>query len=139
MTDQVRSQLLGFSLALTTAIGVIAYERLVKAYSYFTVGILVSLSYIPFWLTAFFVQSQDKPDLGKHKWSVLIFILSGVTGPIWYAITRKQSVAVGAIYEVKYIVIMAIIYLMFGTQKLSVNTVIGIVLAMLSVYFISKQ
>lgn len=139
--DQLKSQIYGLSLALMTAIGCIAYERIVKSCSYFTVGLLAAIAYIPFFLCALFFQSPigDIQNVWKHKWWVLIYILSGVTGPLWYLITKKQSVAVGAIYEVKYIVMLAVIYWIFGTTPLTWNTVVGICLAVFSVYFISLK
>jgi hypothetical protein len=111
MSPQTQSQILGILLAVTTAIGCLAYERLVKSYSYFTVGLFVSLSYIPFWLAALFFDNDAKSDfshLSVNKWWILLFFLSGITGPLWYIITRKQSVMVGAIYEIKYIVVKEI-------------------------------
>jgi drug/metabolite transporter (DMT)-like permease len=141
MSPQTQSQILGISLAVTTAIGCLAYERLVKSYSYFTVGLFVSLSYIPFWIAALFFDNNVKSDFSHllvNGWWIFLFFLSGATGPLWYIITRKQSVMVGAIYEIKYIVVMAILYICFGNTHLSWNTMIGIVLAMFSIYFISK-
>ena len=141
MSPQTQSQILGISLAVTTAIGCLAYERLVKSYSYFTVGLFVCLSYVPFWLAAIFFDNDAKHDfshLSTNKWWILLYFLSGITSPLWYIITRKQSVMVGAIYEIKYIVVMAILYICFGSTHLSWNTMIGIVLAMFSIYFISR-
>lgn len=141
MTPQVKSQILGISLSIVTAFGCIAYGKLVKSCSYFTVGFLVSLSYLPFWLTSlFFVDTikEDLVQLTRNKCNLCIFLISGLTGPLWYMIARNQNVLVGATYEMKYIVIMAIIYLFVGDTQPSWNTFIGIALACLSVYFISK-
>ena len=99
MSPQIKSQLFGISLAFTTAVGCLAYERLVKSYSYFTVGLFVCLSYVPFWLAAVFFDNDAKRDfsnLSTNKWWILLYFLSGVTSPLWYIITRKQSVMVGA-------------------------------------------
>jgi len=139
--DQIKSQFFGLSLAFTTAIGCIAYERIVKQSSFWMVGILAIIAYVPFIVCSTFFQKNINTwfDLWKIKWWVLIFLLSGVTGPLWYLITKNQSVAVGAVYEVKYIVMMAIIYYFFGFNPLTWNTVVGIFLAMLSVYFISMK
>jgi drug/metabolite transporter (DMT)-like permease len=141
MSPQLTSQVFGMSLAITTAFGCLAYERIVKSYSYFTVGLIILLSYIPFVLASVFFDNNIKSDfsrMAENKWWIVLYIASGITSPLWYIITRKQSVMVGAIYEVKYIVIMAILYLFFGSTHLSWNTAIGIVLAMFSIYFISK-
>ena len=141
MTPQIKSQLFGISLAIATALGCLAYERIVKSYSYFTVGLILLLSYFPFVLAAVFLNNTVRNDfsrMAENKWWILLYIASGITSPLWYLITRKQSVMVGAIYEVKYIVVMAILYLFFGSTHLSWNTAIGIVLAMCSIYFISK-
>lgn len=135
------SQILGISLAVTTALGCIAYERLVKSCGYGLVGMLVSLSYLPFWATFVVIDGYDSLNLrnlkGQWMWCFL-FLFSGITGPLWYQITRHQSVMTGAIYEVKYIVVMIVIYAALGTQKVTVNTVIGFCLALGSVYFVSK-
>lgn len=90
--DQLKSQVYGLSLALMTAIGCIAYERIVKSCSYFTVGLLAAFAYIPFFLCALFFQSPigDMQSVWKHKWWILVYILSGVTGPLWYLITKKS-------------------------------------------------
>lgn len=71
--------------------------------------------------------------------AITIFILSGTTTIIWYLITKKQGVMVGSIYEVKYIVMLALIYILFGENKFTLNTVVGITLALGSIYFISKS
>lgn len=140
--NQWQLQALGLSLAAVTAFGCIAYERLVKGMSYFTVGALVSLSYIPFWLASLYWSpnvSQDFSKLKDFKWSIVVFILSGATGPIWYYITRSENVVTGAVFELKYIFLLVVFYTVFGTTKLSWNTVVGALLAAASIYFITKK
>lgn len=141
-TDQLKSQATGLLLASATAVGCLAYERLVKNFSYATVVLCVTFSYFPFFLLALVLDNGLKADLVRlkeHKMAVLVFLFSGVTSWCWYAITRKQGVVVGALYEVKYIVVLALIYILFGTSKFTLNTLAGIVLASLSVYFISRK
>lgn len=139
---QFQSQICGVVLGLSTALGCLAYERLVKSCSYFTVGILVSLQYLPFVIAALYFSPPVKQDLialRQNGWWIVLYLLTAVTGPLWYKITRDQSVMAGAVYEAKYIVMLAIIYLFFGQQKLTVNTIIGIGFALCSIWFISKK
>jgi drug/metabolite transporter (DMT)-like permease len=143
VTDALKSQCAGLGLALTTAVGVIAYERLVKNFSYFMVGLMVSLSYVPFWLLSL-LQFSDQaalPECGRikeQKWFIIIFMMNGITGPLWYCITRKQNALVGATYEAKYILVMVLLYIAFGYNRPTWNTLIGVCLAIASIYFISK-
>ncbi len=142
MSPQVKSQVLGLSLGAATAIGCLAYERIVKNFSYFTVGFIGCLAYVPFFTLSLLWDSQLRADvskLGQFKWPIIIFLASGVTSPIWYLITRKQSVMVGGIYEIKYILMLALFYIFFGENKMTANTFIGICCAVASVYFISKS
>ena len=75
----------------------------------------------------------------QHIIWILTYILTGVTSICWYMITRNQGVMVGSLYEVKYVVILALIYIFFGENKFTTNTAIGLALALCSIYFISKQ
>ncbi len=146
MTDQFKSQLLGISLALATAIGCIAYEKLVKSYSFsvilaskiiFAVVMMVGILFMSGTgetMSDFSRLLQDKKAI---MWFV-VFLLMEVTAIFWFYITKKQSVMVGSIYELKYIIILALIYIFLGDAKFTTNTVIGIALALSSVYFISK-
>lgn len=141
MSPQVQSQVFGLSLALVTAVGCLAYERLTKACSYFTVGLLVCLSYTPFFCASLLWNNTVKQDLvalSQHKTAVALFILSGATGPLWYSLTRTQSVMVGSIYEVKYIFMLALFYIFFGSKPMTANMAVGITFALISLYFISK-
>jgi drug/metabolite transporter (DMT)-like permease len=141
-SDQVKSQALGLSLAVLTAVGCLAYEKITKSFSYFTVGLLAASAYVPFFITALLWDNQVKADFAKlsqHKGAIIVYLLSGATGPIWYLITKNQSVMVGAIYELKYILMLALFYIFFGDKPMTTNTVIGITFAVASVYFISKS
>jgi drug/metabolite transporter (DMT)-like permease len=132
---------MGLSLAVATAVGCVAYERLVKSLSYTTVGLIISLDAFIF-TTAYTVwnglPASDLETLRTLKLPLTIFIASGITSPLWYFITRKQSVMAGSIYEVKYIVILAVVYILFGSEKMTWNTALGVLMAMCSIYFISK-
>jgi drug/metabolite transporter (DMT)-like permease len=141
VSSQLQSQALGLSLAIATAIGCLAYERLVKNFSFFVVSLFVIVEYVPMMLIAAWTHNtfaQDFQKFGDHKLAIITFMASGVTCPLWYFIVRKQSVMVGATYEFKYIVILTLFYVLFGTSKLSWNLLVGIVLAVLSVWFVSK-
>lgn len=134
------SQLLGIALAVTTAFGCLGYERLVKVSPYWLIGLLVSLHYVPFWVGAiYFQRAETIPDLRKHWVALSLFLTSGVTAPLWYYITRKQGLLVSSTYEIKYIVILSVFYILFGEQKVTAYTSIGIALALLSVWFLSQQ
>ena len=137
MNQQIKTQAFGLLLAATTAIGCIAYEKIVKTSSYFFVGFLVSLSYIPFWLGSRFVQHPEPNQNLDSKW-VVIFLLSGCTGPLWYWITRTKTVLTGAVFEVKYIGLLVIASIIIGEKGVTSYTIIGAILAIFSVYFISK-
>lgn len=139
---QFKSQALGLSLGLATAIGCLAYERLTKALSYTTVGMLAMFAYFPFVCAALYMDNNFRSDIGKfgeHKWAILVYILSGVTGPIWYFLTRNQNVMVGSIYEVKYIVMLAVLYVVAGAKPMTWNIAIGVGFALVSIWFISKS
>jgi drug/metabolite transporter (DMT)-like permease len=102
-----------------------------------------AIAYVPFFLTALLVQivnlKSDKDALWNNRWLILIFLLSGVTSPLWYVITKKQSVLIGSIYEIKYIVVMALLYIFLGQSRVTLNTAIGLCFAITSVYFISRK
>jgi len=141
-----KSQLLGLSLGLITAIGCIAYEKIVHNFSILSVAIfkfievLIFLS-IMFIFTPASELTKDAHTLSttpKLYWMIAIYILTGATSFLWYIITKNQGVMAGSIYEVKYIIMLALIYIAFGDNKFTLNTAFGVGLAMASIYFISK-
>lgn len=144
MDAQIKSQIFGLSLAVFTAIGCIAYEKIVKSFSLATIIFLAASFYVPL-LAILFVSDSAlvvsdlkrlvKPDF---RWWAVVYWLTWITTPLWFVITKKQGVMAGSIYEVKYVVIMAVIYIFFGEQKMTVNTLVGVCLALGSIYFISK-
>ena len=139
---QVKSQLLGLSLGAATAIGCLAYERLVKNFSFFTVGLIACAAYIPFFVGSLLFENSVRDDfswLSNYKWAITVFLASGVTSPCWYLITRKQSLMVAGVYEIKYVLMLALFYIFFGNKPMTFNTFIGICFAVASVYFISKS
>jgi drug/metabolite transporter (DMT)-like permease len=141
----LKSQLLGILLALATAIGCIAYERLVKNFSISMIFILSILFFVP----ATIIYAITNGDKIVKDWTKLlnskqlimfavIYMITWITTPLWYNITKSQGVMVSSIYEVKYIILMALIYIAFGENRFTINTAIGVALAMGSIYFISK-
>jgi|ERR1035437_981497 drug/metabolite transporter (DMT)-like permease len=136
--NQLVTQIVGIALALTTAIGCIAYEKLVKGSSYFFVGAMVSLSYIPFWLSSLLFKNDETNNIPYNKWWLLVFLLSGCTGPFWYWLTREKCVLTGAVFEVKYIAVLVLFSIFMGSKGITTYTVLGAILAMASIYFISK-
>jgi drug/metabolite transporter (DMT)-like permease len=140
MSPQVISQLLGVALAVITAAGCLAYERLAQAYSYFWVGMLVSLSYAIFWIASLPLQSNAvRPNLWEHRWAIVVFLLSGATGPIWYYVARKQGILVASTYEMKYVVVLGIFYMFFGEHRVTPTAAMGVIFAVLSVICLSKS
>ena len=144
MSPQIKSSLLGFSLALTTALGCIAYEKLVKNFSIAVVMSICVVFYIPFIIYYFFFQnlgSELKQVLTTpaYKWYMMLYLVTWITTPIWYVITRNQSVMAGSIYEAKYIVLLAVIYWIFGSRPMTWNLITGMILALASIYFVSKK
>ena len=142
----LKSQILGLSLGLATAIGCIFYEKLVHHFSYLTFLIILITELLCLSVIAYFCFDNDlskdyqkfTSDIKYSLWTIA-YICTGVTSLIWYTITKNEGVMVGSIYEVKYIVIMAIIYILFGDNKFTFNTAIGVALALGSIYFISKK
>lgn len=129
-------------MGAATAIGCLAYERIVKNFSFFTVGFLACLAYVPFFLGSLCFENNVRDDFSRllgHRWAILIFLASGITGPCWYLITKSQSMMVAGIYEIKYILMLALFYIFFGDKPMTVNTFVGICFAVASVYFISKS
>jgi drug/metabolite transporter (DMT)-like permease len=143
----MKSQLTGILLGLATAIGCVFYEKIVTSFSYLSMMILYLVFEIPLILIiGYFAFGNDiKNDYQKfisdpkYWYWVAIWAASGVTSICWFYITKKQGVLVGSIFEVKYILILSLIYIFFGENKFTVNTGIGIILAMASIYFISKK
>lgn len=144
--SQLQSQIFGLMLGLATAIGCLVYERLVREFSYSFMLIIFQVEVFLLWFAGKALFASDlKADFAKFAfekrfwfWAV-IYIATGITSLLWYKITRSQSVMVGSIYEVKYIVILALIYILFGESKFTLNTAIGVVFAICSIWFISKR
>jgi len=143
---QIKSQVLGLSLAAATAIGCIAYEKVVKNFSLSTIIFISTCFYLPMLiLMLIFDGKTTTGDIGRLcadrelRWYGLIYWITWITTPIWYVITKRQSVMVGSVYEVKYIFMLAAFYLFFGSKPMTLNLSVGICLALVSIYFISKS
>ena len=143
--SHLKSQLFGIALAVITAIGCIAYEKLVKNFSLGIIVLLAAIFYVPL-LIGLVVYNRnlfttDVVTLIHNKtflWYAVIYVLAWATVPLWYIITKQQGVLVGSIYEVKYIVILTLFYIFFGDRSITVYTALGVCCALLSIYFISK-
>ena len=142
----LKSQILGLLLGLATAVGCIFYEKIVNNFSYSMFIIIWFIESIILFTIAYFVFPHDLPKEfnklfsdNKYIWWAIIYILTAVTGPLWYYITNKQGVMATSIYEVKYIVMLAVLYWIFGAKQFNWNTIIGMVLALCSIYFVSKS
>lgn len=143
---QLKSQILGIALAILTGVGCIAYEKIAKNFSYSMVMVGWAIEFLI--LLAFNVvlmQSDLKSDITKmqaepkYLWWMLLWASTAVTSVLWYIITSKQSAMTASLYEVKFIICMAFIYIMFGESRFTWNTAIGTVLTIVAVYFISKD
>lgn len=136
---------MGLSLAVFTALGCVAYEKIVKGFSLSAIIFLATIFYVP--LLAVYLVLDPTNTINdiyrlftdpKIRWYALIYWATWITTPIWFYITKKQGVMVGSIYEVKYIFVLAVFYLMVGDRPMTANVITGIVLALFSIYFISK-
>ena len=143
MLDQIKSQFLGVILAVLTAIGIISYERIVKSYSYtaiafcnFAIALLAMMFFVVY-------KPSSVIDISKvisnHSKDVVIFMVCYIaTSFIWYYLTLTKNVMASSLFEIKYIVVLAVIYVFAGEQKMTANMIVGIVLALSSIYFITK-
>ena len=142
----LKSQMMGLTLAIMTAMGCIFYEKIVYNFSF---GFLVAVKVVELLLICVFAYYFMKSDISKdfHKFTLdskyiiwcLLYILSGATTIFWFIITKNQGVMAGSLYEMKYIVILGLSYIIFGENKFSVNTAIGLVCTLCGIYFISKS
>jgi drug/metabolite transporter (DMT)-like permease len=143
MLEQIKSQFLGITLAILTAIGIISYERIVKAYSYSAIAFCnfaISFVAMVFFICYKPASTVDIPKvLTNSTKDVLIFVTCYVaTSFIWFYLTLTKNVMTSSLFEIKYIVVLAIIYVIVGEQKMTMNMLIGVVLALSSIYFITK-
>jgi hypothetical protein len=143
--SQLQSQILGITLAITTAIGCIFYGKLVKNFSLGIIALLAIVFYIPLLIGVIFYSKEtfttDILKLVHNKTFLLyalVYVLTWATVPLWFVITKHQGVLVGSIYEVKYIIILSLFYIFWGDRNITVYTVLGVICALLSIYFISK-
>jgi len=139
----IKSQILGLFLAITTAMGTIAYERLVKEYSLGLVALVTFSFYVPLLIIYFSLKwvtwEEVHTAITHNPGSIATYWLTWCTIPIWYIITKNQGAMVASLYEVKYIVILAVFYIFFGENKFTINTAFGLFCAIGSIYFISKK
>lgn len=144
--NPLKSQALGLCLGITTAIGCVLYEKLVAKLSYASIVGILLIEYALFGLTFAFLffksdLAKDARSLSEPRLALYaaLYILTGITSPLWYYITQKQGVMVSSLYEVKYVVMLAVLYWMFGAHKLTPNLVVGTLLALASIYCISRE
>lgn len=142
----MKPQLLGLLLAFSTAVGCIFYEKLVTVFGYHMILTIILIEYILLFVAGHFVFGNTlQKDLGvfvsepKHFLWAGMYICTGITGLLWFYITKNNGVMVGSVYEVKFILMLSLFYVFFGEQKFTINTGIGICLALVSIYFISKK
>ena len=144
--SQLAGTAIGALLCLTTAIGCVGYEHVVKTFSFRfllllkLVELLLISAAILFLPAARSFSSEVGDLIGSGKlagWSA-VYVASGLTIPLWYILTREYGVLVSSTFEFKYIIVLTLIYLVAGEGEVTGNTIIGVVLAMLSAYFVTK-
>jgi hypothetical protein len=143
MLDQIKSQFLGITLAILTAVGIISYERIVKSYSYTAIAfcnfIVTLLAMIIFVIYKPYSIFDIPKVMVNHSKDVVIFIACYIlTSFIWFYLTLTKNVMASSLFEIKYIIVLAIIYVFAGEQKMTLNMAIGVILALSSIYFITK-
>ncbi len=142
----LKSQILGLLLGLTTAIGCIFYEKIVHNFSFMGFMLIKGIETLLLCGIAYFFMNNNVPNdfskfisEPKYMWWALIYIGTGITSVLWYILTEKQGMMASSLYEVKYIVMLAVIYWIFGDKQFSWNLAFGTLLAICSIYFISKS
>jgi drug/metabolite transporter (DMT)-like permease len=144
MNNPFLLQFFGILLAIATAVGCIAYEKIVYAFSYSTIALIIAFeTVLALLISLFFVNNiaQDWIKLQNDvalRWSVVTFILTGITGFCWYYVTKTKGVMAGSIFEVKYLLILALFYFFCGTNPMTINTILGLIFSMLGIYFITR-
>lgn len=147
MSPAQQSQVVGLALGLGTAIGCIFYEKLVLNLSFF--GWLITFKFLEWVMLiplGWYLLPHDVPaDIIRLRtdWRLMVqgilCVAMSCTSVFWYMITKKQNVMAGALYEVKYIVMLAVIYMIVGSKPVTINTLFGIISAMASIYFVSRS
>jgi len=138
--------IIGVLIATLTAVGVILYEKLVHNFSFLSTRFLVIVEVLivaciaACWTPANF--SEDWTKLCSHwkysAWMIGLVATSIAVTFLWFYVTIRQGAMVGAIYEVKYVVLLAILYALMGDRPFTLNMGLGVALAISSLYFISK-
>lgn len=121
----LKSQLLGLLLAFATAVGCIFYEKIVHNFSYLSFVIILGIEILLLGIAGMIIfpnelQLDYQKFISEPKYSIwtVAYIATGITSLLWYIIAKKQGVMTGSIYEVKYIIMLALIYIAFGIINL---------------------
>jgi hypothetical protein len=138
-------QIIGVLLASLTAVGCILYERLVANLSYSTVLLILLLNYGTWFVVSLFLPGSDLSNdwriFRSHDhcwWWAALYIATGASSVIWYYVTRQNGVLASSVFEAKYVAILAVIYLACGAKPVTWSVGLGLVLAIASLYFISR-
>ena len=134
----MKSQLMGICLAVFTALNVICYEKIVKNTTVWTTQYALGL--LPILFLFCVMPWRPSEFLQRNVWlpTIIMFFASIIVTLFWYKITKNQSALTGSIYEIKYAAVLLVMYSIWGTGTITKNSVIGIICALLSVYFTSK-
>jgi hypothetical protein len=128
----------GLGLSLVTAIASILYERLVRQYGFGAIAAEKVVEAIAFYLILSIVFSQTKINwdfLSDKNWW---FYLGAVAIPIlWFLLTWKYNVLVGTFYEVSYLIPLLVLYILLGTQKLTITFILGACMVIVGLIIIS--
>lgn len=129
-------------MAISTAMHCILYEKLTKANSLVVICFLNALIYfILALLSSFSSQPTNLESVMKIPPYIFISYISTwiFSSWIWYTVTTSQNVMTSSLYEIKYIVVLSVFYIIVGENKFTLNTLLGLIFAMCSIYFVSKS
>jgi len=123
----MNSSFVGFCLALTTAISVFLYGRLVKDYGVVAIAVVKSIEVLIFIGALQFLNVRSSLGLSfllDGRWWIYV-ILSGVITLLWFWMAFYRNVAIGAVWESAYVPMLVIFCLIAGTESLSLKFAIG--------------
>lgn len=137
-----REAFYGILLAVVTTLGCLVYERIVKSYAFWFI-ILLQWIYTTIYAFVFVVANAKSVvrtvfAMDGRAWACsTCYVLSSVTIPLWFLITRRSNVAAGGVYEIAYLPLLLLTYSLLGSSSLSVRFYIGASMVIIGVVLIS--
>lgn len=130
MKFDMRTVLLGGLLSLSTAIGCIFYGRLVKSHPFLVMAILRSLESIIIIPIAFWMCRNEQIEwaaikTGTFALNTSIYLLTAITAPLWYMLTRETDVAVASSFEGTYVFILILFGILGGLEAFTWRYAVG--------------